>query len=161
MEGNRNPRLAHPAIRRGASTNGACVHFRRTRTGIRISQCHLRHLLASDDGGGETHPRHAYLRGTLTAGRSTRNGLNECRIDSRRPRARSNIDPTGYLKLNIRPTSGMICSMSAPTVAAPDEIEAPAQSGTMIVKIRFARRRDQERRLRPICFANRIRNDVG
>jgi FdhD protein len=29
----------------------------------------------------------------------------------------------------------MICSMSTPKVAAPDEIESPAQSGTMIVRI--------------------------
>jgi len=34
-----------------------------------------------------------------------------------------------------RATRRMICSMSSPTLAAPDQIEPPAQSGTMIVKI--------------------------
>ncbi len=38
-------------------------------------------------------------------------------------------------KLNIRATSGMICFVSAPTATASDEIEPPAQSGTMIVTL--------------------------
>ncbi len=42
------------------------LRFRRAGAGIRLSRRHLRHLLAGDDRGVESHARHPDLRGTLT-----------------------------------------------------------------------------------------------